>query len=205
MNIRNILKVSGVTLFVIIAALFYSCKSRDSNSVTMLDGQDPILSNSFDLEQAIDTEEEKEDVIIYVHICGAVKNPAVYIVKENTRLVDLILLAGGLTADAASESVNQASILLDGQQIYIPTKEEIEEGFVEDSKSTSDTSSKKININKASLDELMTLPGIGKSKAESIIEYRSNNNGFKTIEDIKNISGIKDAVFDKISDKIDIK
>lgn len=204
MNIRNIIKISGFFIFIIITALFYSCKSQERNSVAILDGQEPILSKSFDLEQEIIMEDVTEDVMIYVHIVGAVKNPDVYIVKENTRLIDLIVLAGGLTKDASSESVNQASILLDGQQIYIPTKDEIEQGLISESNTVSNGTGK-ININKATMDELMTLPGIGESKAESIIAYRMNNNGFKSIEDIKNISGIKDAVFDKISDKIDIK
>lgn len=155
---------------------------------------------------------------IYIHICGAVKEPDVYKVKADTRLVDVIKLAGGLTEDASGDFVNQAALVTDGQKVYIPTKDEVEgilpDGIQGDVSSTltsqggnttttnGNTSSGKVNINKASAEELMTLAGIGEAKAESIITYRQEHGSFKTIEDIKNINGIKDSVFNKISDMI---
>lgn len=162
---------------------------------------------------------------IYVHLCGAVKKPDVYKVEEYTRLVDVIALAGGLTEDAAGDFVNQASLLEDGQQIYIPTKDEVKEktpleyttssllpdknNSINTNNSNNNNSKKSnngiININTASKEELMTLPGIGEAKAKSIVDYRETHNGFKSIEEIKNIVGIKDSIYNKIKDSIAVK
>ncbi len=156
---------------------------------------------------------------IYIHICGAVKNPDVYEVESGTRLVDVIKLAGGLAKDAAGDYVNQAAKVDDGQKVYIPTKEEVKNlqtnvlsGDINQLASDNVTSKSggtdakggKVNINTASAEELMTLPGIGESKAESIMVYRQEHNGFKTIEEIKNINGIKDSVYNKICEMITV-
>lgn len=167
-------------------------------------------------ENSSEQNKEKSIHYIYVHLCGAVKKPDVYKIDENTRLVDVIVLAGGLTEDAAGDFVNQASLLEDGQQIYIPTKDEVKEKtpmeFISsepspDKKSNNSTenSNGTVNINTASLEELMTLSGIGKAKAKSIVDYRETHNGFKSIEEIKNIDGIKDAVYNKIKASISVK
>lgn len=154
---------------------------------------------------------------IYVHICGAVEKPDVYTVKTGSRLVDIIRLAGGLTKDAAGDYVNQAAVVEDGQRIYIPTREEVKDSnpmensdggnsFEKEASSLGSNSEKKtkVNINLADKEELMTLSGIGAARAESIIAYRQEKGGFKTIDEIKEIDGIKDAVFNKICDKITV-
>jgi len=130
--------------------------------------------------------------------------------------VDVIVLAGGLTEDAAGDFTNQASLLEDGQQIYIPTLDEVKEKtpleFVtgeplpdKKNNNNTDKSNGIVNINTASLEELMTLSGIGQAKAKSIVDYRETHNGFQSIEEIKNIVGIKDAVYNKIKDSISVK
>ncbi len=161
------------------------------------------------------TAENNQYNYIYIYICGAVEKPDVYKVEADTRLVNVIELAGGLTKDAAGDYVNQAALVQDGQKVYIPTKEEVE-GTVPESypgnnqdTATGNTlkevnSSGKVNINKASAEELMTLPGIGEAKAAGIIAYRQEQGGFKSIEEIMNINGIKNSVFNKISDKITV-
>lgn len=152
---------------------------------------------------------------IYVHICGAVKKPGVYPVTGTARVADLIKAAGGLTKQAADNSVNQARLLEDGEQIYIPTKKEWEtSGQViagrqetagqEGETEVSQTGQGLVNINTADKETLMTLAGIGESKAESIISYREENGDFQTIEDLKKITGIKDGVFEKIRQHITI-
>ena len=105
------------------------------------------------------------------------------------------------------ELVNQAALLSDGQQIRVYTCEEAAQGAVSvvEEQGTKETAQGKININQAGAEELMTLPGIGESKAADIIRYREENGGFERIEDIMNISGIKEAVFSKIKDKIVIQ
>ncbi len=197
------------------------------SSETALDNtKDNKTLKDSEADQSIDEAINTEHVYIYIHICGAVKKPDVYEVDEDTRLVDVIKLAGGLTADAAGDYVNQAAIVEDGQKVYIPTKDEVKgtmpDGLLSNESNNSNsvngnTSSKgntkaagstantgKVNINTALAEELMTLAGIGESKAESIISYRQEHGSFKSIEEIKNINGIKDSVFNKISDMITV-
>lgn len=166
------------------------------------------------------TETEKEElshVAWYVHICGAVKNPGVYQVKEAARVVDVIEQAGGLTSEAAGDYVNQAMQLQDGQRIYIPTDKEVAElpagteltGSGIEEKAVAFTSepekAKLININTATIEELMELPGVGEAKAVSIIDYRDTNGSFQTIEELMKISGIKEGLFHKVSKLITVK
>ena len=126
-----------------------------------------------------------------------------------SRLYEAVSAAGGLREDAEDASLNQASLVEDGQQIYVPTQEEVangtfggaaEEGIVE----SSQPSDGKMNINTADKTQLMTLPGIGESKAAAIITYRETHGNFQSIEDLMKVSGIKEGVFQKIQDKITI-
>lgn len=203
MNNKTIIKVGCILIFILGAGLFYRHITKESDSAVLLTKEEDSLA-AVKLTKEMESEGTKEgeplDVMIYVHVCGAVTNPGVYIVKENTRLVDVILLAGGFREEAQPDGINQASIVMDGQQIYIPSKDE-----VLTIQSTHTEYSGKININKAGIEELMALPGIGRAKAESILKYRTDNGFFSSIEDIMNIQGIKESVFGKISDLIDIK
>ena len=149
---------------------------------------------------------------IYVHICGAVKKPGVYQVDTGSRIYDLIKMSGGLKKNAAGDYINQAEQVTDGQRIYIPTFHEVKsttpEEYVQEKQNTvSQTEEKKsglININTAEAEELMTLPGIGQAKADSIIEYRTQNGKFKSIEDLMNITGIKEGVYNRISSYVTV-
>ncbi len=192
-------------------------QENGNNSVIDAEKPEPMAANG---NSSVNTGDKPEDTVIsvnyiYIYICGAVEKPDVYKVEADTRLVEVIELAGGLTKDAAGDYVNQAALVQDGQKVYIPTKEEVE-GTVPESYSgnnqdtaTGNTlkevnSSGKVNINKASAEELMTLPGIGEAKAAGIIAYRQEQGSFKSIEEIMNINGIKNSVFNKISDKITV-
>ncbi len=168
-----------------------------------------------------------EPVECYVYVCGAVVNPGVYVLKENSRIYEAVALAGGLTEDASAESVNQAQTVSDGQMIRILTKEEAAAGVTNsgtaaesgntavtqsasgDGDTAGDGSSEaadgKVNLNTASATELMTLPGIGQSKADSIIAYRESCGGFSGIEEIMNVDGIKEGVYNRIKDYIKVK
>lgn len=145
------------------------------------------------------------DSTIVVYICGAVKESKVITLKENSRICDAIDAVGGLTNEADLTNINLAYILEDGEKIYIPKNgEEIKNNEIS-SYLESNTSTNKININKATQTELETIPGIGPSTALKIINYRKENGKFLKIEDIKNVSGIGDAKFEKIKDYISIK
>jgi competence protein ComEA len=147
-------------------------------------------NNQTPIPTVVDTLQEK---FIYIQLCGAIENEGVYKVVEGTRVFEAVEKAGGLSPDAAIEAVNQARALKDGEQIYFPTRSEIVTGAYQKEAAPS-----LVNINTASKDELMTLPGIGEARAISIIQYRETNNGFQCIEDIMKISGIKESMFEKI-------
>ena len=148
---------------------------------------------------------------IYVYICGEVSNPGVYELSEDSRIYEAVDAAGGFTENAARESINLASKVSDGMQITIYNKEEaasLPAGGTSAGKNSGQDqmsgSSSLVNLNTATKEELMTLKGIGESKAEDIIRYREKSGGFKKIEDIMKISGIKETGFQKIKDSITV-
>ena len=145
-----------------------------------------------------ETEVSKET--IYVHVCGEVKCPGVYELEAGSRVYEAIEAAGGVTSEAAEDALNQAEILEDGQKIQVLSVEDI---HLEQHNSGMNVDGK-MNINRASKEELMTLPGVGESKADAIIRYRSENGNFKSIEEIMEIEGIKEGVFKKIEDQITV-
>ena len=150
----------------------------------------------------------------FVYICGAVKTPGVYEVEQHARLYEAVEAAGGLTEDAAEESVNQAREIVDGEMIRILTQEEaVRADFEEtgertetevDGENIKDTDGR-IDLNLATAAELMTLSGIGQTKADSIIRYREKNGGFSSVEEIKQVEGIKEGVYNRIKDDIKVK
>lgn len=148
--------------------------------------------------------EEGEDAAAdecFVYVCGAVNVPGVYKLPSGSRIYEAVLLAGGLREDACEDSLNQAQEITDGQMIKIVTEEEASQGG-EESGSEEFDSDDRINLNTAKAEELMTLPGIGASKAQSILSYRDEKGGFSSIEEIMEITGIKEGVFSKIKDYI---
>lgn len=154
--------------------------------------------------------ENSERSGVYVYICGEVANPGVYELSEDSRIYEAVDAAGGFTENAARESVNLASKVSDGMQITIHNKEEAASLLagsvaVGGNNGQGGTSGSGIvNLNTATKEELMTLKGIGEAKAEEIIRYREKSGGFKKIEDIMKISGIKEAGFQKIKDDITV-
>lgn len=166
------------------------------------------------------TNQSTEQDICYVYVCGAVKEPGVYELEAGARIYEAVDAAGGLTEEADFSSVNQAEKVSDGQMVKILTKEEAEAlGETPDSVETPDSGSGetavsgnaeteqdgRININLASAEELMTLPGIGRAKADSIISYRESSGGFSSIEEIMQVEGIKEGVFNRVKDSIKVK
>ncbi len=154
------------------------------------------------------TKLQEKASVIYVHVCGSVVAPGVYEFTAGARVIDAITKASGFCSGAAEDAINQAQLIVDGQRLYIPSHEEIEAGTVTvDPMSMADSNQEQdgmINLNHASKQELMTLPGIGESKADSIISYREEHNGFESIEDIKKITGIKEAIFQKVKNYITV-
>ncbi len=147
--------------------------------------------------------------LYYVHICGEVVSPGVYQLEEGSRVFQAVEAAGGLTEAAAEEYLNLAGPVTDGMKIVVLSEEEAEaSGLTPEAglQAVSGTAGGdgKVNLNTAGKEELMTLNGIGESRAADIIRYREEEGPFRSIEDIKNISGIKDAAFEKIKDRISV-
>ena len=162
-------------------------------------------------QKRTEEQEAKEQTgTIWVYVSGAVCQPGVYELPEGSRLFEALERAGGMTETADPDFLNQAELLVDGVQIKVPTKEEVASGIAEkaapDNPGTSAESGGapggKVNLNTATKEELMTLPGIGEAKADSILTYRESAGGFQSIEQIKEIEGIKDGVFEKIKELI---
>ena len=140
-----------------------------------------------------------------IHICGAVTVPGVYRLPAGSRVVDAVEAAGGLTEDAAERGVNQAAPVADGMQIVIPTSEEAEQGIFPQAGIMEEDGAGRdglVDINTADTAELMTLPGIGQTRADAIVAYRQQNGKFQSIEDIMKVDGIKEGSFAKLKDRI---
>ncbi|SDH34423.1 competence protein ComEA [Pseudobutyrivibrio sp. 49] len=165
----------------------------------------------FQSTELVENTEEQDEIsndipevvsqIICVQVAGAVVKPGVYELPSNSRVYAAIDAAGGLLDSADDSDINQASLLEDGQKIYVYSKEERAELLLSEEESDDDGL---INLNTATEAELMTLPGIGQSKASQIISYRNANGNFASIEDIKNVSGIGDGIFKQINSLIKI-
>ena len=147
-----------------------------------------------------------ESTGVWVHICGKVISPGVYRLPVGSRVFQAVEAAGGFSEDAACDFLNLAGTVSDGMQICVPGAEEVKEGNVplQTGGEGSETSKedRRININTATKEELMTLKGIGESRAEDIIRFREDSGKFRKIEDIMKVPGIKEAGFRKIKDSI---
>lgn len=184
------------------------------------------------IEQNISVQNQSEEVVyLTVDIKGAVKKTGVYKLPKGSNIQDAINMAGGITSKASTNNINLAKKIQDEMVIYIFTKDEIkkketvnevacetpkcecetiivnecptvDKTLTDNSNNQTTDKQEKVSINNASLEQLMTLDGIGESKAKAIIEYREMNGPFKTIEDIKNVSGIGESAFEKIKDNI---
>lgn len=157
---------------------------------------------------------------VWVHVCGCVRTPGLYSLPEGSRVWNAIEAAGGFSETAAADWLNLAQPIEDGMKIEVPdlekAKQREEQGLTAELTGTGSkgalgagrerdpVSTAKVNLNTASLEELMTLKGIGRSRAEDIIHYREAFGRFQSIEDIMNVSGIKNAAFEKIKDSITV-
>ncbi|MDD6482875.1 MAG: helix-hairpin-helix domain-containing protein [Lachnospiraceae bacterium] len=145
-----------------------------------------------------------ENASILVYVCGEVNAPGVYELESGMRIGDAVSAAGGFTKAAGQEYWNLAEPLKDGQMLCIPTEEEArerKESYEETMESVSDG---RININTADADKLTEIPGIGQTRAQAIIAYRTENGDFTCVEDIMKVSGIKNALFEKMKDFITV-
>lgn len=181
-------------------------------------------AGSTDRAELSDASSEEEKTLV-VHICGAVSAPGVYELPAGSRIIDAVEAGGGFLPEAEEACCNLAEEIVDGCQIYIMTKSEScadgqtekKAGIQTSPNSDMQTTDRNVrsnsapalenglvNLNTADIAALTTLPGIGESRAKAIISYREQHGAFAQIEDIMKISGIKQAAFSKIKDKITV-
>ncbi len=175
------------------------------------DTSDQSETEQSETEEATCEEAEAEiPAVCFVHISGAVQHPGVYELPDGSRLFEALELAGGFTEDAAEAYCNLAAVLEDGTQYYIPTAEEAEHmqdgAFHETSEQTGAyTADGRLDLNRATKEELTQLSGIGESKAEAILSYREEHGNFQSTEELKQVSGIGDATYAKLQDYVIVR
>ncbi|MBS3909813.1 MAG: helix-hairpin-helix domain-containing protein [Actinobacteria bacterium] len=158
------------------------------------------------------TTSAKEPVQLHIHVAGAVAKPGVYVLKDGSRIVDAIGVAGGGAPDADEDALNLAAELIDGQRVYVPKKGEVprpvagvsagsDSGVIGDPTSAGG----KVNINLATAEQLDSLPGVGEVTAKKIIDHRTKNGPFRRVEDIMQIDGIGQKKFDALKDEISVE
>lgn len=197
-NIRKYIYIITIIIFIIfcIMVIIRKRELKDNNVNYKVNKEDIIVNND-----KINNEEE----YIYVDIKGEVINPNVYKIKKGLRVIDVINLAGGLTEESDTSNINLSKTVTDEMVIVIKSKNN-EEVYIDsdvDINNNNNNNNQLIDINTCTIDELLTLPGIGESKANNIIEYRKKNK-FNTINDIMNVSGISESLFNKIKEYIKV-
>ena len=170
-------------------------------------GREEVQEQTVETERTEQKETLKSDQTVQVYVCGEVAAPGVYQLKDGMRVCDAVEAAGGLTKAASREYWNLAEKLSDGQMIYFPTQEEARErkASAEAAGATVEESDGRIDINTADATQLVTIPGIGETRAAAILAYREKNGPFAKVEDIMQVSGIKSALFEKMKDYITIR
>ena len=150
-------------------------------------------------------EEPLEQDLITVDVKGAVKSPGIYDLPVGSRVNDAIQKAGGLTEQADSKALNLAQKVSDEALVYVPTKGEEATSQQAGSGTDSSTSkAKKVNINKASLEELKQVKGLGGKRAQDIIDHRESNGKFKSVDELKKVSGIGAKTIEKLKDYVTV-
>ncbi len=199
--------------FIAIALVVVACLSAwglFSSPGVVVDRSDSSAGQAQEGEAA----EQAAPQLIYVHVVGAVQAPGMVQLQAGARVSDAVDAAGGFASDADQLSVNLARQVTDGEQIVVGSTQASASGSASgesasgSSGSAADTggtaSTGKVNINTATVEQLTTLKGVGESTAQKIIDYRQQNGSFKTIEDIKNVSGIGDKKYAAIKDSITV-
>ena len=211
---KKLISTVAVILFFSVAGLWYFLQGSKLLKQQKTDTEMTGVSDMIATEVSMTTPPVQEEFTpkeLVVYICGAVEKEGIYILPEGSRLYEAIAMAGGLSPEADSAYHNLARMIEDGERIYILSLAETEELTVgqqvagEEGKGVSSQNDGPINLNTATAEQLMTLPGIGEAKAADILAYRTKIGRFTDIEELMNVSGIGEAKFEKIKDKITVK
>lgn len=205
----NFTKKNHLAILLIgILIVFIYFQNIDDKDNVEIENDHSIINNGDNekLENEKTDKTEKQDKNIIVDIKGAILNPGIIEIESESRVADVVNLAGGFLENADIKVVNLAKIVEDEEMIYIPFINESTNQNIEDSleENFNKKENEKININKAEKEELKKLDGIGDSTAEKIMDYRKENK-FEKIEDVMNVSGIGEKKFESIKDSIEVK
>ncbi len=213
---KNRIKACVISLCILLCG----CGASDTGAYLLAtqetESQVPTESEALVPDTEVVSEGKEAPLLVYV--CGEVKTPGVYELPAGARVCDAVDAAGGFTKKASKDYWNLAEPLTDGQMISFPTKEEavMREKYNTDGIDTGEKDSAvgmsadeadsggKININTAGIDLLTKLSGIGQTRAEAIVAYRDAHGAFSRVEDIMKVSGIKNALFEKMRDDITV-
>ena len=176
---------------------------KDTNPQTELESSVKVKSKEEIPKDIEETTEVVEQDLITVDVKGAVKSPGIYNLPLGSRVHDAVQKAGGMTEYADSKNLNLAQKVSDESLVYVPSKEEtdIQEASPN---TTSSKETKKVNINKASLEELKQVKGLGGKRAQDIIDYRESNGKFKSVDELKKVSGIGAKTIEKLKDYVTV-
>lgn len=227
---KKLLLFLGITIIIVITLIlfFYFDIINKINSINS-NLNNKIEEKNLNEDKKVLSPENEEQNYIYVDIKGEIKKPGTYKMTKDDRVIDVIEKAGGLTSNASTKANNLSKKLIDEMVIIIYSKNEINEfsktkekeeqlilncnnvnnnynsnnsSCISKGQENNNEKTSKVSINKASKEELMTINGVGESKAESIIKYRTEIGLFKTLEELKEVSGIGESLYDKIKDYI---
>ena len=175
--------------------------------------QTPAKESNLQTEVTTVSKDEKEDKnqkeevveqdLITVDVKGAVKSPGIYDLPVGSRINDAVQKAGGLTDNADSKSINLAQRISDEALVYVPTKEEANSQEAH-SNASNTKENKKVNLNKASLEELKQVKGLGAKRAQDIIDHRESNGKFKSVDELKKVSGIGAKTIEKLKEYVTV-
>ena len=172
---------------------------------TNLQAEVAAVSKDSVSENEVKKEEPVEQDLITVDVKGAVKAPGIYDLPVGSRVNDAVQKAGGLTEQADSKSINLAQKVSDETLVYVPTKgEEAASQQTALGTASSTSKEKKVNLNKASLEELKKVKGLGGKRAQDIIDYRETNGKFKSVDELKKVSGIGAKIIEKLKDYVTV-
>ncbi|MBR1816040.1 MAG: helix-hairpin-helix domain-containing protein [Lachnospiraceae bacterium] len=190
----------------VLGLILISCGKGGGYVVSGFDEAETSENSEEKIEEADYHVSDKETA---VYVCGAVVNPGVYRFDVEVIKEEAVAAAGGFAKGASREYVNLAEHITDGEKIYVPYESELEVSLAygEDENSGTEysgvySSDGRLNINKASKEDFMTLTGIGEAKAEAIVSYREEHGAFNSIDEIMNVNGIKSGVYNNIKDYI---
>ena len=208
---RKTWRILGIILAIAVAGIIYMfpkildpifSRGEETQEETVNEEVSDIVKGVH--ESTAEASESSEADVCAVHVSGAVMDPdRVWFLPEGSRVSDAIQTAGGALETADLSRLNLAQLLIDGQKVYVPFQgEEADDRIWAEEQETQGSYDMMININTAGKEALMELPGIGNAYAERIIQYRTENGPFSSIEEITNVKGIGEKTFEKFKDRI---